>query len=268
MQRVHEKDASGLILARDLGYEHLMIPMEFEPDRRCHTIIQPGGVRGEEKHCWDPREQAGELMWPDRYDRPAVKKHKTTLGSSASAGQLQQRPAPGGGTFKRAWFGVVGAAPAGPDVQRVRRWDLAASEAALGADPDWTVGLRMSKDRYGVYYIEHVERFRGSSHTVETTIKTIAEQDGKEVKIGLLQDPGQAGKSQARYLVGMLAGHDARAFTESGSKETRATPLEAQAEAGNVKLVNGTTRSWTRSAPSRAQPTMTKWTRQAAPSTC
>ena len=39
MQRLHANDPSGYILANDLGYEHLMIPMEFEPERRKTTSI-------------------------------------------------------------------------------------------------------------------------------------------------------------------------------------------------------------------------------------
>ena len=42
MQRVHENDVSGIILAAELGYEHLMLPMEFEPDRRCYTAVGRG----------------------------------------------------------------------------------------------------------------------------------------------------------------------------------------------------------------------------------
>nr|WP_238313975.1 phage terminase large subunit [Methylobacterium crusticola] len=53
------------------------------------------------------------------------------------------------------------------------------------------------------------------------------------------QDPGQAGKAQSRYLVGRLAGFDARATPESGDKATRAAPVSAQAEAGNLLLVAG-----------------------------
>jgi len=52
MQRVHEDDISGVILSDDYGYEHLMIPMEFEPDRKCYTNIG-----------WkDPRTKKDELI--------------------------------------------------------------------------------------------------------------------------------------------------------------------------------------------------------------
>ena len=37
MQRIHERDVSGLILKEDLGYEHVCLPMEFEHPLRCFT---------------------------------------------------------------------------------------------------------------------------------------------------------------------------------------------------------------------------------------
>ena len=76
---------------------------------------------------------------------------------------------------------------------------------------------------------------------MERTIKATALQDGKSVPIVLPEDPGSAGKSYASYLVRLLAGWNARAERETGSKEVRATPVSAQAEAGNIKLVRG---SW------------------------
>ena len=93
MQRLHEADVSAEALA--LGYEHLCIPMRFEPARRCTTSIG-----------WqDPRKIDGELMFPDRFPEAQVRELEISLGSYASAGQLQQRPAPiGGGILKADWW--------------------------------------------------------------------------------------------------------------------------------------------------------------------
>jgi predicted phage terminase large subunit-like protein len=91
MQRLAEGDTSGIVMSRKLPYDHLMLPMEFEPDRRCKTSI--GFV--------DPRTKDGELLFPERFSAKQVAELKTTLGSYATAGQLQQRPTPrGGGMFK------------------------------------------------------------------------------------------------------------------------------------------------------------------------
>lgn len=227
MQRLHEGDISGVILSLpELGFVHLCIPMEFEPDRACETPI---GWR-------DPRTQAGELMEPGRFPREAVERMKIGKGSYAYAGQYQQRPAPReGGMFKRRWFEVVNAAPA--RLRKVRRWDLAASVASQTGDPDWTVGVLMGRCPDGYYWILDVARLRGTPHEVQTTIKNTASQDGSTVTIGLPQDPGQAGKDQAQAYIRMLAGYVAKAKPETGSKETRADPFAAQCEAGNVKIV-------------------------------
>ena len=95
MQRLHEKDVSGVILEMDLPYVHLCIPMRFDPAHRCTTSIG-----------WtDPRTEAGELMFPERFGEAQVKELERTLGSYGSAGQLQQRPAPrGGGILRLEWF--------------------------------------------------------------------------------------------------------------------------------------------------------------------
>ncbi len=139
--------------------------------------------------------------------------------------------------FKRGYFEVVDAAPA--NARRVRCWDLAGTDAEEGATPDWTVGLRASRDEHGTFYVEHVERFQASPEKVERAILALAESDGRGVRIRLPQDPGQAGKAQAQYLVRRLAGHEAVSRRVTGSKVTRAMPASAQAEAGNIKLVRG-----------------------------
>ena len=63
--------------------------------------------------------------------------------------------------------------------------------------------------------------------------------DGREIAISLPRDPGQAGKVQADYLLRQLAGFSVRATAESGDKTTRAGPVAAQAEAGNIRLLRG-----------------------------
>lgn len=139
--------------------------------------------------------------------------------------------------FNRSDFEIVDASPASG--QKVRAWDQAATKKKTKSDdPDWSVGLRMSRSD-GIYYIEHVNRFRENPNVVDKRIKNTAEQDGKCVKVRLAQDPGQAGKSQARQQVSMLSGWSVSVKPVTGDKETRAKPLSSQVEAGNVKLVRG-----------------------------
>lgn len=143
-----------------------------------------------------------------------------------------------GAFFKRSYFNVVDAAPAGGTT--VRAWDLAATEKDPdNDDPDWTVGLRVTRTNDGRFVVEHMERMQASPHKVRAAIRRLAEQDGKRVRIRLPQDPGQAGKAQAREFVAMLAGWTVRTKPVTGDKTVRAAPASAQAEAGNIDVVRG-----------------------------
>lgn len=94
MQRLDQRDASAHVLEQG-DWDHLMLPAEYEPERKC--IMSTG---------WeDPRTEVGEPLWQARFDREQNEKTKKNMGSKAWAGQGQQRPAPSDGiTFKRQWL--------------------------------------------------------------------------------------------------------------------------------------------------------------------
>lgn len=95
MQRVHEEDLTGHILANETGWEHLMIPAQYDSARRCVT-----GIGWE-----DPRTEDGESFCPGRFNAADLKKLASTLGPYAYAGQYQQIPVPrGGGIVKSDWW--------------------------------------------------------------------------------------------------------------------------------------------------------------------
>ncbi|CAB4156310.1 Archaeophage PsiM2, terminase large subunit [uncultured Caudovirales phage] len=95
MQRLHEEDVSGIILDKQLGYDHIMLPMRFDPLRAAPTKL------GAE----DPREVDGELLFPERFPLDVVDRDERAMGPYATAGQFQQTPEPrGGGIIKRDWW--------------------------------------------------------------------------------------------------------------------------------------------------------------------
>jgi len=265
MQRVHREDASGLILASELGYEHLCLPMEFEREYRCYTSlprldVKPERVRRvvveeqgsisryepdpEGKELWpqDRRTEEGELLWPERFSKRHLEEDlkpqlRSWGGTYAEAGQLQQRPVPrGGGLFHREDFQFLDEAP--PKGLAVRGWDLAATEDGHGA---FTAGVKMMRTWDGKFIVLNVRRGRWSPGQVDTNLKGCVEIDGHGCAQSLPQDPGQAGKSQKRYMASLLAGYLVHFSLESGSKPNRAKPYAAQAECGNLYLVRG---SW------------------------
>jgi predicted phage terminase large subunit-like protein len=122
-----------------------------------------------------------------------------------------------------------------------RYWYLAATEKTEFNDPDWTVGIKLGRDRNGGYWLLDMVRQRANPGDVEKLLLETAAGDGNRVKIGFGQDPGQAGKSQALHLVRALSAFTVRLATESGDKLTRFGPFSSQCRAGNVKILRG---SW------------------------
>lgn len=224
MQRLHERDLTGEILSHELGYEHVMLPMEFEPARKCYTSLG-----------WeDPRTEEGELLDPVRFPKETLAPFK--LSQYAYAGQYQQRPAPReGGMFKVDEILKVDFAPHG--CKRVRGWDIAGSTRKTSP---FTAGLRLAYDHgSGILYIEDCVRRRAEIADAEALIVSTARDDGKSVEQSLPQDPGQAGKSQKVHLSNKLMGLNFSFSPESGTKEDRAIPVASMVNSGMVRMVRG-----------------------------
>lgn len=139
-----------------------------------------------------------------------------------------------GAVFARTDFDIVPAAPIDYS-RRCRAWDF----AATAGGGDWTVGVLFCRGTDKRWYIEDVVRVQEPAHKVRKLIKNVASQDGVGTVIRIPQDPGQAGKAQAQDIVRDLAGYIVRSRPVTGSKYSRAQPLAAQAQAGNVSLVAG-----------------------------
>jgi predicted phage terminase large subunit-like protein len=271
-QRTHQKDITGLILSKELGYEWLCLPMEHERGRSSYTPVRRPGVKPKKMRRiklledplptwvpadkvpegaesvgpvrlltnWEFRTEEGELLSP-RVGREYLDTDlKPTLqamgGTYAESGQLQQRPVPrGGGMFQRDDFQILEVADLPPGLRPARGYDLAATEDDAAS---WTAGVKIAVSEPMVIIL-HADRIHGSPGQVERWMKATAATDGKGVVIDFPQDPGQAGKWQKAYLGGQFQGYEVRSSTESGSKANRAIPLASQCELGNVYLLRG-----------------------------
>lgn len=144
MQRLAQGDPTDLAIGED--YEHLCLPMEYEPD---HPYVHPE----------DPRTEEGELLCPKRYSRVAVEALKISLGSYGTAGQLQQRPAPkGGGIVQTAWWRwyTIEALPGTFD-ELIQSWDCSFKKTTDGS---FVVGQVWGRRGAAIYLLDQV-RFRG-----------------------------------------------------------------------------------------------------------
>jgi predicted phage terminase large subunit-like protein len=179
---------------------------------------------------------AGTPLWPEWEDHGALLRKRELIGERAWSALFQQTPLPSGGRlFSIDRIALV--QPTSETGTTVRAWDLAATITTGRNDPDWTVGVKFSRDDTGRYLILDVARIRGTPHQVEALILSTARSDGTKVIVAIPEDPGQAGKSQMSYLTKQLAGFHVIAARETGSKATRAMPLASQVEAGNISIV-------------------------------
>jgi predicted phage terminase large subunit-like protein len=151
-------------------------------------------------------------------------------------GQYQGRPQPPeGNLFRPAQMPIIEALPGTP-YESIRAWDLAST-----AHGDFTVGLKLVRclgaDHSDGLFITDVRRIRAGPEDVERLVMAVAEADGSMCKIALPQDPGQAGVSQIMHFTKLLTGRALISERMSGSKETRAYAVAAQANVGRIGML-------------------------------
>jgi predicted phage terminase large subunit-like protein len=139
-----------------------------------------------------------------------------------------------GTVARREWFKVVDAAPA--CTRKVRAWDFAATPEDGQGRGDYTVGALLGQTANGWCILDLV-RSRVAGGQVMALVKQTAKMDGTGVQVGLEQEPGSSGKVAVSFMVKELAGFPVKPIVPSRDKLTRALPLLAQAEAGNVAML-------------------------------
>lgn len=228
LTRWHEDDLAGRLLE------------EMEAGADQWEILNLRAIAEDDD---DPLKRApGEALWPEWEDIEALQRKETAVGAREWAALYQQRPAPlEGSLFKITNIGTLETAPLGGSMARA--WDLAATAQTGTRNPDWTVGVKVARMGDGRIVCMDVVRLRGGPDEVEAAIVNTASQDGHGVKVGLPQDPGQAGKQQVLYLSRKLMGYSIESSPETGDKSTRAAPVASQVNVGNFSIVRG---AWNR----------------------
>jgi phage terminase large subunit-like protein len=103
MQRIHQEDLSGILLADKDRWERLIYRQEYEPPKDEDGAVLPEHTTA--LGYQDKRTEPGDLLWPERFTPAVVADAKVEMGSYGYAGQHQQRPSPlEGGIFKRGWW--------------------------------------------------------------------------------------------------------------------------------------------------------------------
>lgn len=278
MQRLHSNDLSGAILAEEMGYEHLMLPEKFEPQRASYTRVRPSHLPPGTPPTmvrWDKREQRwvpigkekayglseqvileveqrepvalfpqdrrkveGELLFPERFPGWAIERDNKALGAYAVAGQKQQRPVAREGGLFKRQWFTFINA-APKDTEWVRYWDFAGTERKTSPK---TAGVKMGLTPDNRIVIAHAITEQLEPPGVKKLVLATAALDNagdERCEVWFSQDPAQAGKAQRIQYIQDLAGYVVRARREEGSKVSRAELLAVQIEGGNVDLLPG-----------------------------
>jgi len=226
MTRWHREDLGGLLLEQNdedgEPFTEVRLPALAEKDDRVGRA-------------------EGEALWPERMPLDFLERRRKGVGSYWWAAMFQGRPAPeGGGMFKREWFPVIDHLPGEAEkIRYVRFWDLAATEAETGTDPDYTVGAKLGRHPNGTYVLADIQRLRATPHEVEKRITLMAEIDGKDMPIHIELAAGGDSKSNVSFYQRLvLPGYTVRgSHTGNKSKIVRADPVSARAEAGQISIL-------------------------------
>ena len=101
-QRLHQRDLIGYLRDEIGGYQELIIPAEYDPNRHCVTFTDDGT-----KFWEDPRKEPGELAFPQKFPKEFLDKQRGTDDKTRnmfSAMYMQEPVQPGGNIIKTAWF--------------------------------------------------------------------------------------------------------------------------------------------------------------------
>lgn len=226
MQRLHEEDLAGRCIEE--GYTHVMLPMRFEPSRRCASKWYP-----------DPRTEHGQLLCPARFSEEAVGKTEATMGSRVAGAQLQQRPAPAeGNIFQRSWLSKEYTKV--PDGARhVQSWDFSFKDSATA---DFVAGHIWAYHEGKFYLVDRVHRRMGLPESVSAIRLWAKEYPQATAKLFEDKANGPAiEQTLRREMTGIVM---LEPKTLGGSKEGRANAVAPLFEAGNVLVPKASATPW------------------------
>jgi predicted phage terminase large subunit-like protein len=233
MQRVHEDDLTGHLLAQSRGHwEHLCLPARYEGRKLVSTSLKKE----------DQRNEINQPLWPAQFGDAELLDLESQLGSYGSAGQLQQRPSPReGGMFRvrNLLRNRMLEIDKRMISSSIRYWDKAGS-AGAGC---YSAGVLIHELTDHTFLVADVVAGQWGALEREERIKATASMDGRSVRIWIEQEPGSGGKESAESTIRNLAGYIVKADRVTGDKVSRAEPFAAQVESGNVFVMD---RPWTK----------------------
>lgn len=229
--------------------------LTFTPRGKNHWTYERFYTRDEVTGEWIRKPDAGLVKAhtrenpfapPDYYDQMRTLYSKA-LAEQELGGEFVDLE---GLMFQREWFRTVDKPPEVPDW--VRYWDKAGSEGT----GSYTAGVLIGRDSNGIFYITHVVRGQWSYGERDKIMLETAYRDrqrhGDGVLVFVEQEGGSGGKESMQRTIKLFQGFNIHRDIVSQGKRIRASGgerlpgqakidraggFQAQAEAGNVRLV-------------------------------
>jgi len=225
MQRLSKEDPTGhLLKKKGKKIKHICLPGEID---NYKEQVKPKKLI---------KRYQNNLLDPVRLSKEVLKELNADLGQYGYAGQIGQSPTPPtGGMFKVDHFQILTHTLNPVNyLETVRYWDKAGTKDG-GA---FSRGVKMSKLTNGRWIVSDVKGGQWATNERERIIKQTAIADGRDVTIGIEQEPGSGGKESAENTVKNLAGFVTFIEHPKGDKVYRADPYSVQVNDGNVLLLH------------------------------
>lgn len=230
MQRLHEKDLTGHLLAEIGGYEHLKLQGIANAKTVIHFPVSGKEIIREQDH----------IMWPEREDEKAHEAAKKALGTYGYSCQYDQDPSPKeGGILKRKWWKFYKQAPMFDEI--ILSWDCAFKdeEQSKTGKVDPVCGQAWGRKGGDFYLLDQVL----GPMDFPTTLKAVTTFSAKwPLAFAKLVESKANGPGVVAMLKSKISG--LVEIEPEGGKVARANAVAPLAEAGNVYLPDPLIASW------------------------
>lgn len=224
MQRLHQNDPTGALLASGATVRHICIPAT---DRRRVSNVSPAHLQAK---------YVDGLMDPVRLPDIALQQAKTRLGTAAYVGQYEQDPVDEqGGTFRRAWFEIVDWKPEYENLV----WNVTA-DTAYTTDENNDPSAFLSHAKIGAdYLIGDLFNERLEFPELLQALTSFAHRNRYTRRSMVTIEPKASGKSLVQTIRRATQLNVKEGEPPVRDKEARAKGIVPTCEAARVKLIRG-----------------------------
>ena len=222
MQRLHEKDTTGHLLAKEgKDIKHICLPDELTKD------VKPESVKTLYKNG---------LLDEVRLSRKIINDARIDLGSFAYSGQFKQTPSPEeGGFIKKKWFASFG----NEDLREDMSWDFVCDPAYTSSetnDPSALIAFSFYKNDF--YLLSYSQKWLEFPDLIKH-IQEFSLSNKYSHKSKILVEPKASGKSIVQTLKKQTGLNIIESKSPNKDKVARVQDCLAVIEAGRIKLYDG-----------------------------